>query len=124
MTSEKATYKSPIEIFINDVNYSMEQTVLEAVSKCGIKVNKDELVKALAYDRQQYEEGYRNAMKQMPKWIPVSERLPEKYQYVLVTYKGLDGTRLVVVTNWNPNTWIDSNSVAWMPVPEPFKGGE
>ena len=54
-------------------------------------------------------------------WIPVTERLPEKYQYVLVTYKGLDGRRLVVTTNWNPNTWIESNSIAWMPVPEPFK---
>ena len=54
-------------------------------------------------------------------WIPVTEWLPEKYQYVLVTYKGLDGRRLVVVTNWNPNAWVESNSVAWMPVPEPYQ---
>ena len=58
------------------------------------------------------------------KWIPVTERLPKKHQYVLVTYNGLDGSRLVVVTNWNPNTWIESNSVAWMPVPEPYEGGQ
>ena len=66
-----------------------------------------------------------NAIKQVPsaqQWIPVTERLPEKQQYVLVTYNGLDGRRLVVVTNWNPNTWIESNSVAWMPVPEPYEG--
>lgn len=66
-----------------------------------------------------------NAIKQVPsaqQWIPVTERLPEKHQYVLVTYNGLDGRRLVVVTNWNPNTWIESNSVAWMPVPEPYEG--
>ena len=56
------------------------------------------------------------------RWISVTERLPEKHQYVLVTYNGLDGRRLVVVTNWNPNTWIESNSVAWMPVPEPYEG--
>lgn len=59
-----------------------------------------------------------------PGWIPVTERLPKKHQYVLVTYKGLDGRRLVVVTNWNPNAWVESNSVAWMPVPEPHTGWE
>lgn len=62
-----------------------------------------------------------NKKKTSQEWIPVTERLPEKHQYVLVTYKGLDGRRLVVVTNWNPNTWIESNSVAWMPVPEPYE---
>ncbi len=71
MTKEETTYSSPIEIFINDVKYSMEQAVLAAVNKCEIKVNKDELIKALTYDRQQYEEGYKNAMKQMPK--PLTE---------------------------------------------------
>lgn len=89
MTNEKATYKSPIEIFINDVNYNMEQAVLSAVSKCEIKVNKDELVKALAYDRQQYEEGYKNAMKQMSKpltekdYLELHDRFGEYVEFVV-----------------------------------------
>jgi hypothetical protein len=71
-----------------------------------------------------FADGYEQGLMEATKWIPVVERLPEKHQYVLVTYKGLDGRRFVVVTNWNPNTWIESKSVAWMPVPEPYEGGD
>lgn len=79
------------------------------------------------YKKDPFHDSYSLAIsmvRQIPsaqQWVPVTERLPEKHQYVLVTYKGLDGRRLVVVTNWNPNTWIESNSIAWMPVPEPYK---
>lgn len=141
MTSEKATYKSPIEIFINDVNYSMEQTVLAAVSNVGINVDKDELVKALEYDRQQYEEGYRNAMKQMPKWIPVTEWLPGEKVEVLVTVE-VDGKKYVesgMLSSINHGQWetiydryvIDvygrsrnSKVIAWMPLPDCYEEAE
>lgn len=125
MATEKAPYKSPIEIFINDVNYSMEQAVLVAVSKVGINVNKDELIKALTYDRQQYEEGYRNAMKQMPKWIPVSERLPENMNRVLIAKRIIDEETVVDIgwyfageKTWYTNEFVVADVVAWMPLPD------
>ena len=54
-------YKSPIDELINDVVTEEENAVVRAVVKCGINVDKDELVKALAYDRGQYEKGYADA---------------------------------------------------------------
>ena len=56
-------YESPIEIVFNQVNEmfetKMEQDVVKAVMQYDIKVDKDELLKALAYDRGQYDKGYR-----------------------------------------------------------------
>lgn len=59
-------YKSPIDIsfatqYINDVVTEEENAVVRAVVKCGINVDKDELVKALRYDRDQYIQGYTDA---------------------------------------------------------------
>lgn len=54
-------YKSPIDTLISDVVTEEENAVMRAVVKCDINVDKDELVKALAYDRGQYEKGYADA---------------------------------------------------------------
>lgn len=54
-------YKSPIDTLISDIVTEEENVVMRAVVKCGINVDKDELVKALAYDRGQYEKGYADA---------------------------------------------------------------
>lgn len=58
-------YKSPIEI-INDFNNSVAKAVMDetenqvykAVYNVGVNVDKGELLKALAYDRDQYDKGY------------------------------------------------------------------
>lgn len=59
-------YKSPITIMhrqlANQINVQLEGEVLKAVMKCNIDVNKDELIKALNYDRQQYEKGYKDGV--------------------------------------------------------------
>ena len=55
-------YKSPIETIWSDIEHEcaehFEQMVLIAVQNVGIRVNKEELVKALAYDRDQYRKGW------------------------------------------------------------------
>lgn len=51
------SYESPIEAFIDDVQYTFEENVVKAVQNVNIKVNKEELLKALEYDREQYEKG-------------------------------------------------------------------
>ena len=64
------------------------------------------------------------ALEQEPKWIPVSERLPDTDDDVLVT----DGVDMFVAwykwqewrssdNNFEINTPVD----AWMPLPEPYK---
>lgn len=61
-------------------------------------------------------------------WIPVSERLPEKNVWVLVTVEQNDNRyqeimrRNVYTGEWTDN--IDNYTdeiTAWMPLPEPYK---
>ncbi len=55
-------YKSPIEVICGQMQTQLEGDVLKAVQKYGITVDKYELIKALAYDRNQYDKGYSDAM--------------------------------------------------------------
>ena len=68
-----------------------------------------------------------------PRWIPVTERLPEKMQYVLVRYQNND----MAVASWfggdehirfwramTDEGWCadcDTEPTHWMPLPEPLK---
>ena len=51
-------YKSPVEIVCSQMQQKMADDILLVVHKCGIDVDKEELLKALAYDRDQYDRGY------------------------------------------------------------------
>lgn len=55
-------YESPIDVLIEDVRMqiveSVDEKVYQAVVNVGISVEKEELLRALQYDRQQYEAGY------------------------------------------------------------------
>ena len=52
------SYKSPIEIIQTQMQTHVEDTIYQSVMKVGVTVDKDELLKAMAYDRQQYQKGY------------------------------------------------------------------
>lgn len=51
-------YKSPIELFTSQMNMEYENGVLKCVQSYYPTVDKDELYKALKYDRDQYDKGY------------------------------------------------------------------
>lgn len=69
----------------------------------------------------------------LPRWIPVTERLPEKKKYVLVRYKNndmavacwFDGDedilfwRAMIDEGWRAD--CDTEPTHWMPLPEPPK---
>lgn len=55
------SYKSPIDIIQEEMRTKFDNKILEAVLKLDIRVNKDELIKALEYDRNQYLQGYEEA---------------------------------------------------------------
>ncbi len=55
-------YKSPFDIIIGEFEFSFENEVCNAVRNIGIAVDKEELLKALRYDRDQYNQGYKDAM--------------------------------------------------------------
>ena len=52
------SYKSPIEVFQTQLRTEMDGEILKAVHEVGVLVDKDELLKALKYDREQYIKGY------------------------------------------------------------------
>lgn len=57
--------KKQNEQFENDLMYQIKQT-------CHINIDKDELIKALQYDREQYEKGYQDCkadVKKIGKWL-------------------------------------------------------
>lgn len=67
-------YESPIEMFsvtdyAHHINEQIESAVYEAITKVGINVNKEELIKALQYDRDQYEKGYADGLNERPEVV-------------------------------------------------------
>ena len=55
-------YESPIEIITKEMSLHFDNDVYRTVQDYGIEVNKDELIKALRYDRDQYDKGYRDGL--------------------------------------------------------------
>lgn len=51
-------YNSPIEMIIGNMRMQQDGEIFRAVQEIGVNVDKDELLKALRYDRGQYEKGY------------------------------------------------------------------
>lgn len=55
-------YKSPIEIKIDDIVSDaverVDKYIVRYIQQVGVNVDKDELVKALKFDREQYEKGW------------------------------------------------------------------
>lgn len=51
-------YKPPIEIIYGQMKTKIEGDILKAVQECDIHVDKGELIRALQYDREQYDKGY------------------------------------------------------------------
>lgn len=51
-------YKSPIEIITDEIITSYEDEVIKAVQSHEVNCDKEELLRALQYDRDQYRKGY------------------------------------------------------------------
>lgn len=78
--------------------------------------------------------GYEQELKELPsvtpqhtRWIPVTERLPEKQGWYLVT-DAAGGMRMTEYSFFVPQDgemeepyWDYTNVVAWMPLPSPYK---
>lgn len=51
-------YKSPIDLIVAQAETEIENEIVRTVQRMGINIDKDELMRALAYDRNQYVRGY------------------------------------------------------------------
>lgn len=58
-------YDCPIQIY-QDLQTQFvqhtEEMVVEAVQKCNVNVDEEELIRALKYDREQYEKGFKDGV--------------------------------------------------------------
>jgi len=68
-----------------------------------------------------YERGYAQGKADAkPHWIPITERLPEVKQKVLVQYAD-ESMATKRCNDAGHLAWFYSNAVAWMPALEPYK---
>lgn len=122
-------YISPIML---SIRHGVDNAVMGAVVEVGVSVHKQELEKALRYDRDQYAAGYRAGKEAAaPKWI--STNTPPKFTsdylvYVWVSYP--DGISGMEMRTANYNTvrkeWTVNHGRLeaigcpshWMPLPE------
>ena len=82
-------YESPITRIYGEIHDEIirkdEEHLMAVINQqVGYQVDWSELIKALNYDRNQYNKGYREGYedgKEQEKWIPCSERLPKKGEY-------------------------------------------
>lgn len=133
-------YKSPVEIILSELTTKLENDTLTAVQNYGICVDRDELIKALQYDREQYEKGYKDAtLKFAHEWIDANEQIPEDMQKVLIWFEYFRygdfncmyqtyGFGYVCDGKWSPfingeTGWQDYRVIAWQPLPKPYKEG-
>lgn len=87
-----------------------------------------ELVESVA--KREYSRGRKDQSEKSVQWIPCSERLPEENVPVLGTFKFQGGnacltTERIIVNGeerWSASCGM--TPIAWMPLPEPYKGAE
>lgn len=91
---------------------------------------KEDYIEGNAYERHPLPEYYAienaiKALKQEPKWIPVTERLPEEGQMIIACYPTDCGKRVRTAYYYNKECGFSCGiTYAWMPLPEPYKGGQ
>ena len=55
-------YKPPIELLCQEMETRIENEIFNAIQNVGVFVDKEELIRALQYDRNQYDKGYQDAL--------------------------------------------------------------
>lgn len=116
-------YESPIRLLVQQLETSireqLEKQIFEAVQKCGVDVDREELIKALAYDRAQYAQGYSNGRDDAQRWISVEERLPDDLKDALVYRDGCFAiARIITGDDWTYCGMV-GDPTHWMPLPTP-----
>lgn len=150
-------YESPIKVLSTEViddicakiNKDFSEYVLKEIAKCAIVVSEDELIKALAYDRDQYRKGYKDGYKDGKAeqgWIPLKDGYPKDGTYCLVTIECSYGKSVIMAgfsenfRKWDFSGEVERRAfyrndpvwgcievggvVAWKPLPKPYERRE
>lgn len=57
-------YEAPIKLIMGQLRDQVDGEIFKAIQDINVQVDKDELTKALQYDRGQYDEGYADGYKE------------------------------------------------------------
>ena len=75
-------YESPIQLTVGEMKMKYEDEIYQCIQQYGINVDKEELIRALQYDRNQYEKGYRDGYRDAA--MKLVERLYELSEYGVI----------------------------------------
>ena len=133
-------YEPVAKLISGEMRIQEENGILQVIKDMGIVVDKEELLKALEYDRNQYEKGYNDCLRKYS-WIS-ADTLPLDDNDVLVwfeyfrygSYNRMFQTMGIGHTyngEWSgfvngQSGWHKLRIIAWQPLPEPpkMKGGD
>lgn len=149
MTNEEARAILEEVKTIDDSMYQYNPAYLEALDMaiaalkaepCEDAVSREAVLEAV---KNNYRMAAIDVIEKLPpvtpkqRWIPISERLPENRNLVLVTAYWHETYQVMVGSYWGNGVWWCApwnntsrehlkmlNAVAWMPLPEPYKEGE
>lgn len=135
-------YESPIEILAGVTNHVMRETedgiVCEVRKQLGVNIDKEELTKALQYDRHQYERGYADGKNHSSEWIPLTwdeskcnSDFPDDMDGSWAIFTdgknmSIERAKKDVYDRFFPSgRWFEmSDAIAWMPLPAKYERGE
>lgn len=124
-------YNPPIKLYEAVTQTLMEEkdgAILAKIQSCfDIEVDKGELVRALQYDRDQYNKGFEDGRAAGPKWYSVEEKKPEPFASVLVHMPGEAPLPTVAEGYYVPGAGWSAYGVIggqaevthWAPMPQP-----
>ena len=120
-----------VDTIFKQIDEQTGNIVLSAVTKVGVNVNKEELIRALKYDRNQYERGYEDGKRNGIVWNPYLDEKPKDLNDKLVTIRESNGNRYTSIGYFDENQWygrsgfwIPNNFVtAWAELPKPYEEG-
>lgn len=99
-------YKSIIEQVCSDIQTQYENDMVKVVQSYGFNVDKEELAKALAYDRHQYEKGYEDGKREMLEKTGRLEHFEIKADGTLFIEGDFETDKVTRVLLSNPRTHI------------------
>lgn len=106
-------YESPISVWWSDTKIEQlrdeyDNVIVKAVKNCYPQVDKDELLKALRYDREQYEKGYRDGRLYQPPVLTNADRIRALSDEELAD-------EILSWFNWlNAVEWNDKRILDWL----------
>ena len=124
-------YESPIRQYLGQMQTEIENELMVKVSQeVGWIIDKYELTKALLYDRDQFDKGFKEGSK--ARWLDCRELLPSDDRNVLI-YTTFGSAEVARIDRLDANNYLwltDEGSYSsyqvkyWMPIPELPKDGE